>query len=65
MDTQILWDALLSLVPPLCVGLIFFVVMRGIFRADATERKVYQEIEAEMRAEHEAKALSEQRDKKS
>jgi predicted transposase YdaD len=43
--------------------LIFFIVMRGIFRADATERKVYQEIEAEMRAEQEAKALSEQRDK--
>ena len=56
MDLQILWDALLSLVPPLFVGLIFFVVMRGIFRADATERKVYQEIEAEMRAEQEAKA---------
>jgi len=65
MDLQILWDALLSLVPPLLVGLIFFIVMRGIFRADATERKVYQEIEAEMRAEQEAKALSEQRDKKS
>jgi predicted transposase YdaD len=63
MDLQILWDALLSLVPPLLVGLIFFIVMRGIFRADATERKVYQEIEAEMRAEQEAKALSEQRDK--
>ena len=65
MELQILWDALLSLVPPLFVGLIFFIVMRGIFRADATERKVYQEIEAEMRAEQEAKALSEQRDKKS
>jgi hypothetical protein len=63
MDLQILLDALLSLVPPLLVGLIFFIVMRGIFRADATERKVYQEIEAEMRAEQEAKALSEQRDK--
>lgn len=65
MDFQIFWDALLSLVPPFLVGLIFFIVMRGIFRADATERKVYQEIEAEMRAEQQAKALSEQRDKKS
>ena len=49
MDLQILWDALLSLIPPLAVGLVFFVVMRGILRADATERKVYSEMEAAMR----------------
>ena len=51
MDLQILWDALLSLIPPALVGVLFYVIMRGIFRADATERKVYAEIEAEMRAE--------------
>jgi len=40
----------MSMIPPILVGLIFFVVMRGIFRADATERKVYSQIEAEERA---------------
>jgi hypothetical protein len=51
MDLQILWDALLSLIPPLAVGFLFFVIMRGILRADATERRVYAEMEAQMRAE--------------
>lgn len=40
----------MSMIPPILVGLIFYVVMRAIFRADATERKVYAEIEAEERA---------------
>ena len=56
MTSQEIIDALLSLVPPILVGGIFFVIMRGILRADRTERKVYAEIEAEMRAEVEAKA---------
>ena len=51
MDLQILWDALLSLVPPLAVGFLFYVIMRGILRADATERKVYAQMEAQMRAD--------------
>jgi hypothetical protein len=51
MDLQILWDALLALVPPTLVGGLFYVIMRGILRADATERKVYAQMEAEMRAE--------------
>ena len=50
MDLQILWDALLALVPPTLVGGLFYVIMRGILRADATERKVYAQMEAEMRA---------------
>jgi hypothetical protein len=49
MDFEILINALLSLIPPALVGLIFYVVMRGIFRADSTERKVYARMEAEMR----------------
>ncbi|MEY4018970.1 MAG: hypothetical protein RLZZ590_270 [Actinomycetota bacterium] len=49
MDLQILWDALLSLIPPLAVGFLFFIIMRGILRADATERRVYAEMEAQMR----------------
>jgi len=47
---QDLWDALLALVPPVLVGGVFWVIMRSILRADATERKVYSEIEAEERA---------------
>ena len=49
MDLQILLDALLSLIPPALVGVLFYVIMRGILRADATERKVYAQMEAEMR----------------
>lgn len=49
MDFEILINALLSLIPPALVGLIFYIVMRGIFRADSTERKVYARMEAEMR----------------
>ncbi len=51
MDLQILWDALLALVPPLAVGFLFYVIMRGILRADATERRVYAEMETQMRAD--------------
>lgn len=49
MDLQILVDALISLVPPLLVGVLFYVIMRGILRADSKERKVYARMEAEMR----------------
>lgn len=54
MDLQILWDALLALVPPTLVGGLFYVIMRGILRADSKERKVYAQMEAEMRAAREA-----------
>ena len=47
---QAILDTLISLIPPTLVGGIFYIVMRGIFRADATERKAYQQIEAEERA---------------
>ena len=49
MDLQILGDALISLIPPALVGVLFYVIMRAIFRADSTERKVYAQMEAEMR----------------
>ena len=52
-------NALLSLVPPVLVGLVFWVVMRSILRADSKERKVYAEIEAELRAKREASGSSE------
>ena len=53
---QAILDTLISLIPPVLVGGIFYVVMRGILRADATERKVYQQIEAEERAKLAAQA---------
>ena len=43
-------SAFWSLVPTVAVGLIFWLVMRSILRADRTERKVYARIEAEERA---------------
>jgi hypothetical protein len=43
-------NAAYSLIPTILLGLIFWLVMRSIFRADRTERKVYAEIEAEERA---------------
>jgi hypothetical protein len=43
-------NAIYSVVPTVLVGLIFWMVMRAIIRADRTERKVYAEIEAEERA---------------
>lgn len=55
MNLQILWDALLALVPPALVGVLFYVIMRGILRADSKERQVYAKMEAEMRAQNEAK----------
>jgi len=43
-------NVIYSLVPTVLLGLVFWVVMRSILRADRTERKVYSEIEAEERA---------------
>jgi len=43
-------NALFSVTPTILVGLIFWLVMSSIIRADRTERKVYAEIEAEERA---------------
>jgi hypothetical protein len=51
-----LGDAFVSLIPPVLVGLLFWVIMRSILNADKTERKVYQKMEAELRA---AKARTE------
>jgi hypothetical protein len=47
---EVIGDILLSMVPPILVGIIFYVVMRSIFRADSTERKIYSKMEAEERA---------------
>lgn len=42
-------NALYSVTPTILVGLVFWLVMRSIVRADRNERKVYAEIEAEER----------------
>jgi hypothetical protein len=39
-----------ALTPTICLGLLFWFVMRAILRMDRTERKVYARIEAEERA---------------
>ncbi|MGO2746804.1 hypothetical protein [Microbacterium sp.] len=39
-----------SLLPTLGVAIVFFFILRGIFRSDRTERKVHAQIEAEERA---------------
>jgi hypothetical protein len=48
-------DVSLSLIPPILVGGIFYVIMRSILRADSKEREVYSQIEAEERAKQEEK----------
>lgn len=55
-----LGDAFVSLIPPVLVGLLFWVIMRSILNADKTERKVYQKMEAEIRQARGSKAVSEQ-----
>jgi hypothetical protein len=45
-----LGDAFVSLIPPILVGLVFWVIMRSILRADSNERRAYSQIEAEERA---------------
>lgn len=57
------WEAALdiglSLVPPALMGLLFWLMLRSILRADRRERDVYSEIEAQER-EKRANALGEQ-----
>ena len=59
MTGNLLVDALISLIPPFLVGILFYVMMRSILRADSKERQTYAEIEAEER-EKRANALGEQ-----
>lgn len=43
-------DALAALAGPVLVGVLFWIVMRAIVRADRNERAAYARIEAEERA---------------
>ncbi|MGO4784934.1 hypothetical protein [Cryobacterium sp. W22_MBD10_FK3] len=46
-----LWaNALYSLAPTVLVGVLFWIIMRAIIRADRTERNAYARVEAEERA---------------
>jgi preprotein translocase subunit YajC len=56
---EIASDVLISLIPPALVGVLFWVMMRSILRADQKERDTYREIEAEERAKR-SNALGEQ-----
>ena len=56
---QIALDVVISLIPPLVMGLLFWLMMRSILRADGRERDSYAKIEAEERAKR-ANALGEQ-----
>lgn len=50
MPTDPWLNAIFSLVPTVVIGLVFWVIMRAIVRADRGERKVQAKIEAEERA---------------
>jgi flagellar biosynthesis/type III secretory pathway M-ring protein FliF/YscJ len=56
---QIALDVLISLIPPFLMGILFWLMMRSILRADSRERDTYAKIEAEERAKR-ANALGEQ-----
>lgn len=43
-------NAAFSVTPTILIGLVFWLILRSIVRADRTERKVYAQIEAEERA---------------
>lgn len=43
-------NALFSLAPTVLVGVIFWIIMRAIIRADRTERNAYARVEADERA---------------
>ncbi len=42
-------NALYSVIPTIVIGLILWMVLRSIIRADRTERRVYAKVEAEER----------------
>ncbi len=50
MPTTVWGNLSFSVTPTICVGLIFWFVMRAILRADRPERKESARIEAEERA---------------
>ena len=47
---QVFWDAVLALLPPVAMGFVVYFLFKSILGADAKERKVRAQIEAEERA---------------
>lgn len=43
-------NALWSVLPTVCLGLVFWLIIHAIIRADRSERRAYAQIEAEERA---------------
>lgn len=56
---EIFLDIAISLVPPALMGLLFWLMLRSILRADRKERDVYAKLEAQERVKR-ANALGEQ-----
>lgn len=54
MTGDLLVDALISLIPPALVGVLFWVMLRSILRADQKERDTYAQIEVEERAKRQS-----------
>jgi hypothetical protein len=50
VPTTVWGGIIFALAPTICLGVIFWFVMRAILHADRTERKVYARIEAQERA---------------
>ena len=47
---KVFWDAVLSILPPLGMGVLVYLLFKSIIGADAKERKARAQIEAEERA---------------
>jgi hypothetical protein len=47
---DLIWEAILVLMPTVVLGLIFWFVMRNVLNSDKNERKAYAQVEAEERA---------------
>jgi sensor histidine kinase regulating citrate/malate metabolism len=47
---EVILDALISMIPPILMGVLVYLLFRSIFRADQRARDTYQQIEAEERA---------------
>lgn len=56
MPTTVWGNIIFSITPTICLGLLFWFVIRAMLRMDRTERKVYARIEAEERAKAAAQA---------
>lgn len=47
---DLIWEAILVLMPTVVLGLVFWFVMRNVLNSDKNERKAYAQVEAEERA---------------